>query len=155
MQSSVNNVLELQLIKQVQISDNSTILTFLIPTTGATIVITNAVFPEGIHTSAQHIAPYTTPELTVNNRLSTLPILQVQPETPRTQTATTNSNLFLTHRVKPIRRRKQKKQQDNTETGSDTSTTTDYLQQSLDIRSQPDIQTIFDQLSAFATTTAA
>jgi len=82
MQSSVNSVLELQLIQQVQITENSTILTFLIPTTGATIVITNAVFPEGIHTSVQHIAPYIAPNTTADQRLSTLPILQVQPVTP-------------------------------------------------------------------------
>ena len=99
MQSTVN--LELTLTNQIQLSPNSTTLTFYVPSTRATIVVTNANFPEGVRTSVQYIAAYDTtqtnqstfsptqliqrtninalPTLPLTHVLSTLPVLPVKP----------------------------------------------------------------------------
>ena len=58
MQSTVN--LELALTNQIQLSPNSTSLTFYVPSTRATILVINANFPEGTRTTVQYIAAYDT-----------------------------------------------------------------------------------------------
>jgi hypothetical protein len=58
MQPQSTLISEANHLKQVQLTNNSTLTTFLIPEGGITVSVVNALFPEGLRTSVSYILPY-------------------------------------------------------------------------------------------------
>ncbi len=85
-------------MKQIQLTVNSTILTYYVPSTGATILITNTSFPSGMRTNVQYIAAYDSESI-----VDTIPQTTSSRSTSKS-TKTISSAILPIQKVKPKKR---------------------------------------------------